>query len=765
MGTAASQSLQDGTVAVGYKRSSKFGLVNEARILRLQKDLDSAQHQIQTLQSKVGALTQQKLQLQDENNKLNQQVTRTRKELDMLRCVAEQHKRDRSLVASRVHLNPPSSATATEQSGQTEQEELSHTHSSRSETEYQKGRSGIGTGTVRSRGKSKAAQQRRAIVVDLAPAPSSSLPRAQRSTQPLDETTKALIMRGLGDNTYTSRLTLGQKQAVADSMKSMVYESGAHVIREGDNGDQLFVIAAGVVVVSNAAGDAHGELRAGHVFGELALLYNCKRTATITAKTKVVVVAIDRMTFKQVVKSAMISEQDRLLTLFGQMPLLEGLAGEYLQELVQYARETGYEPGDVIVKEGQDGDLFYLITQGEVVVSQDNVVLRHLHEGSHFGEGALLEAYNIRTATCKAVTRVVCATITREAFMKFIIPLEALGRLSYLEVDTDSELQPLNQYKEYENMKLEELETIRTLGVGGFGRVELVKNGSGKVFALKALAKSHIVATGQEEYVIGEKKIMQATANAFCAPLYKTFQDSMCLYMLTEALLGGELWHHLHVATRFSETTARFYVSCVLEGLSYLHSRNIVYRDLKPENILMTSTGYIKLVDFGFARHLTGNKKTWTFCGTPEYMAPEIVMNQGHDSGVDLWALGVLTFELLTGSTPFARKDAMDTYNMIILGIDHVPFPAYIGADAKHLILALCRDNAADRLGNRKDGMTRVKKHRWFSSVPWSELVAQTLPPPIMPELDGDQDARYFEVLEGAAQYTEVGACPWAEGF
>ncbi|XP_019714354.1 cGMP-dependent protein kinase 1-like, partial [Hippocampus comes] len=146
-------------------------------------------------------------------------------------------------------------------------------------------------------------------------------------------------------------------------------------------------------------------------------------------------------------------------------------------------------------------------------------------------------------------------------------------------------------------------------------------------------------------------------------------------------------------ATRgsFDDGTTRFYTACVIEALAELHCKGIIYRDLKPENIILDHRGYAKLVDFGFAKKVGLGKKTWTFCGTPEYVAPEIILNKGHDSSADCWSLGILVFELLSGSPPFSGSDPMKTYNIILRGINMVEFPKKITKSAANLIKRLCR--------------------------------------------------------------------------
>lgn len=197
---------------------------------------------------------------------------------------------------------------------------------------------------------------------------------------------------------------------------------------------------------------------------------------------------------------------------------------------------------------------------------------------------------------------------------------------------------------------------------------------SNRSFALKQMKKSQIVETRQQQHIMSEKEIMgdvslifppqiknklikfcfflQANSD-FIVKLFKTFKDRKYLYMLMESCLGGELWTILRDKGHFDDATTRFYTACVVEAFDYLHSRNIIYRDLKPENLLLDIQGYVKLVDFGFAKKLQNGRKTWTFCGTPEYVAPEVILNRGHDISADYWSLGVLMFELLTGNFLF----------------------------------------------------------------------------------------------------------------
>ncbi|XP_071219664.1 cGMP-dependent protein kinase 1-like isoform X2 [Salvelinus alpinus] len=299
----------------------------------------------------------------------------------------------------------------------------------------------------------------------------------------------------------------------------------------------------------------------------------------------------------------------------------------------------------------------------------------------------------------------------------------------------------------FSTVSLNDFHVICTLGVGGFSRVELVqlKSDTSRSFAMKVLKKRHILDTSQQGHILSERRIMMDAHGPFTVRLYRTFRDSKYLYMLQEACLGGELWTLLSARGSFEDGTTRFYTGCVVEALAFLHVRGIIYRDLKPENIILDHRGYAKLVDFGFAKKVGLGQKTWTFCGTPEYVAPEIILNKGHDISADCWSLGILIYELLSGSPPFSGSDPMNTYNIILRGIDMVEFPKKISKSAANLIKRLCRDNPSERVGNQKNGVKDIQKHKWFEGFNWEGLRQTTLAAPFTPTVEGPLDTRNFD--------------------
>eukprot|EP00057_Strongylocentrotus_purpuratus_P024320 XP_011678794.1 PREDICTED: cGMP-dependent protein kinase 1 [Strongylocentrotus purpuratus] len=404
------------------------------------------------------------------------------------------------------------------------------------------------------------------------------------------------------------------------------------------------------------------------------------------------------------------------------VPTFHLLPDETLNKIADVVDETYFDEGDYIVRQGASGDTMYIISKGKCQVMQKTMSgqiknTKILEKGDFFGQPAL-----------------------EGAFLQIAGGLDPVIK-NKLEDNAKSRVD-----SEFADLQLDDIHIVATLGVGGFGRVELVRlDGSNQTYALKQLKKRHIVETRQQEHIMSEKNIMLEARCDFIVRLYCTFKDNKYLYMLLEACLGGELWTILRDKGSFDDSTTRFYTACVTEALAYLHNKGIVYRDLKPENILLDNKGYGKLVDFGFAKRIGHGRKTWTFCGTPEYVAPEIILNRGHDLSADYWSLGILMFELLTGSPPFTGSDPMKTYNIILKGMDMIEFPRKITRNAANMIKKLCKDNPTERLGYQKSGLKDIQKHKWFDGFNWEGLRKRSLTPPIVPTVRSNSDASNFD--------------------
>uniref|UniRef100_A0A8C1QNW0 cGMP-dependent protein kinase n=1 Tax=Cyprinus carpio TaxID=7962 RepID=A0A8C1QNW0_CYPCA len=560
---------------------------------------------------------------------------------------------------------------------------------------------------------------------------------------------KELIKSAILDNDFMKNLEMSQIQEIVDCMYPVDYGKNSCIIKEGDVGSLVYVMEEGRVEVTKE-GLKLCTMGPVKVFGELAILYNCTRTATVRTVTSVKLWAIDRQCFQTIMMRTGLIKHAENMELLKSVLTFRGLPEEILSKLADVLEETHYEDGDYIIRQGARGDTFFIISKGKVTMTredcpgQEPVYLRSMGKGDSFGEKAL-QGEDIRTANVIAAESVTCLVIDRDSYKHLIGGLEDVSNKGSEDAEAKAKYEAENAF--FSNLNLSDFNIIDTLGVGGFGRVELVqlKSDEMKTFAMKILKKRHIVDTRQQEHIRSEKLIMQEAHSDFIVRLYRTFKDSKYLYMLMEACLGGELWTILRDRGNFDDSTTRFYTACVVEAFAYLHSKGIIYRDLKPENLILDHRGYAKLVDFGFAKKIGFGKKTWTFCGTPEYVAPEIILNKGHDISADYWSLGILMYELLTGSPPFSGPDPMKTYNIILRGIDMIEFPKKITKNAANLIKKLCRDTPSERLGNLKNGVKDIQKHKWFEGFNWDGLRKGTLMPPIIPNVTSSTDTSNFD--------------------
>ncbi|XP_050084436.1 cGMP-dependent protein kinase, isozyme 2 forms cD4/T1/T3A/T3B isoform X2 [Anopheles aquasalis] len=594
-------------------------------------------------------------------------------------------------------------------------------------------------------------QRQRAQGISAEPQSESSVLELMHVTFPKydkEDRSREIIKSAILDNDFMKNLEMTQIREIVDCMYPVQYAAGSLIIKEGDVGSIVYVMEEGRVEVSRE-GKYLSTLSGAKVLGELAILYHCQRTATITAATDCKLWAIERQCFQTIMMRTGLIRQAEYSDFLKSVPIFKNLPEDTLCKISDVLEECYYQKGDYIIRQGARGDTFFIISKGQVRVTirqdtQEEKFIRTLGKGDFFGEKAL-QGDDLRTANiiCDSPEGVTCLVIDRDTFNQLISNLDEI-RNRY---NDEGVSQRKKIYEEFREVKLSDLRVISTLGVGGFGRVELVQLAQDKSrsFALKQMKKAQIVETRQQQHIMSEKEIMSEANSDFIVKLFKTFKDRKYLYMLMESCLGGELWTILRDRGHFDDGTTRFYTACVVEAFDYLHSRNIIYRDLKPENLLLDVSGYVKLVDFGFAKKLQSGRKTWTFCGTPEYVAPEVILNRGHDISADYWSLGVLMFELLTGTPPFTGADPMRTYNIILKGIDAIEFPRNITRNASALIKKLCRDNPTERLGYQRGGISEIQKHKWFDGFYWEGLRNRSLPPPILPKVQSVVDTANFD--------------------
>ncbi|CBH16470.1 protein kinase A catalytic subunit [Trypanosoma equiperdum] len=296
--------------------------------------------------------------------------------------------------------------------------------------------------------------------------------------------------------------------------------------------------------------------------------------------------------------------------------------------------------------------------------------------------------------------------------------------------------------KDVSSWKLQDLEIRETIGTGTFGRVRLCRHrASGQYVVLKILKKQEILRMKQVDHILAESSILQELSHPFIVTMYKGFMDDDRLYLLLEYVVGGELFSHLRKAGKFPNDVAKFYSAEVVLAFEYIHECGIVYRDLKPENVLLDKQGNIKITDFGFAKRV--RDRTYTLCGTPEYLAPEIIQSKGHDRAVDWWTLGILLYEMLVGYPPFFDESPFRTYEKILEG--KLQFPKWVEMRAKDLIKSFLTIEPTKRLGSVKRGVQDVKRHKFYSGVNWNVLLQRGVAAPIHVRLNNDGDTRYFD--------------------
>ncbi|XP_044071401.1 RAC-gamma serine/threonine-protein kinase isoform X3 [Siniperca chuatsi] len=292
---------------------------------------------------------------------------------------------------------------------------------------------------------------------------------------------------------------------------------------------------------------------------------------------------------------------------------------------------------------------------------------------------------------------------------------------------------------------MSDFDYLKLLGKGTFGKVILVREkASGKYYAMKILKKEVIIAKDEVAHTLTESRVLKNTRHPFLTSLKYSFQTKDRLCFVMEYVNGGELFFHLSRERVFSEERTRFYGAEIVSALDYLHSAKIVYRDLKLENLMLDKDGHIKITDFGLCKEgITDAATMKTFCGTPEYLAPEVLEDNDYGRAVDWWGLGVVTYEMMCGRLPFYNQDHEKLFELILM--EDIKFPRTLSADAKSLLSGLLIKDPNKRLGGGPDDAKEIMRHSFFSGVDWQDVYDKKLVPPFKPQVTSETDTRYFD--------------------
>lgn len=266
---------------------------------------------------------------------------------------------------------------------------------------------------------------------------------------------------------------------------------------------------------------------------------------------------------------------------------------------------------------------------------------------------------------------------------------------------------------------------------------------------MKSLRKDVILENDQVESTKLEKEILLKAKHPFFVKMAYIFQTDQKIYFVMNFVRGGELFTHLQNEKRFKEERTKFYAAQIISAIGYLHKKKIIYRDIKPENILMGQDGYLYLADFGLAKEMTNRDYTTSFCGTPEYLAPEIIQNKGHHHAVDWWSIGILIYEMIVGFPPFYHSNQQTMYELIekfpVKFPDPVKHKIPMSEEVKDLLTKLLEKDPKDRIGS-EGGVDEIIAHPWFDGFDFDKLVKFELDPPMIPKLSDDlEDTSNFD--------------------
>jgi len=556
---------------------------------------------------------------------------------------------------------------------------------------------------------------------------------------------------------FFKQLDTESMMRISEALSTLSYEAGETIISKGEEGNVFYVVKSGQVKVTDIeVGDSKFDdtvFGPGGFFGERALVTEEKRVANVKALDKVTLFCLSKVDFNNVLgdfNEVLHRCSDKALLM--SMPLFRrsGVTEHEATTLAGMLKDVDFPVGHVFFTEGQVVDKsdrsIYIVRSGSATISTKSGQIHNLTSGGYFGDVNFGTTENEGDDTVVSTTTVTVTEACKVGVLSMSDLEAVLGNLSRLLKIKEGESRPT---KLDTSIKMEELKKHKILGVGSFGKVWLmsreVETGT-ETFALKIQSKRELIGHKLADAAVREKNIMASINSPFIIRLFNAYQDEKHLYMLMQVVQGGELFDVVHTNYRngIREEYAKFYAAGILEGLAYMHKCQIVYRDLKPENVLIDRKGYTVIVDLGFAKVV--QDKTFTLCGTPLYLAPEVILSRGHDKGADFWSWGILIFEMIVGLTPFYEDniEQLALLKKIVQG--KYVFPSgKMSESSRDIVRKLLSRNPIHRLGCLAGAEKDVKDHEWFGDFDFDQLVKQEMKAPWVPQVKSALDSSNFD--------------------
>jgi len=609
--------------------------------------------------------------------------------------------------------------------------------------------------------------------------PADGGPRAPRAHRDVGVIAKACegisLFQGLHED---------DRKELFQSMYLLEYQPNQDIIKQGEEGRNFYVIFQGspMVRIANSKNELVVEkrLRPGDTFGEVALLHSVPRSATVTCceDSRVKVWALDRVTFSQLLSNSAFNRRNRYVALLKKVEPLKHLEEYNIMLLADALEPRSFLKDETIVQQGKlETAGFHIIEKGSVSVRLElaEKEVNRLKKGDYFGEVTLLRE-EPPTASVICDTNVDTLTLDNASFHRLLGAEARKGFASsmtqYKYDDMDTSVRNANKVATATAAAAPDIDTsgvggkvegkhtlvtsqsqrgefsfLKEIGLGMSGVAYLCQLSQyNKYVVVKMMKKMKLLRMNQVENVMRERAILQQFDCPFIVSGFGSFQDKHYLYLAMEFMAGGELFRLLVEKKKLEVAPARFYAAEVLLALEYIHKRGYVYRDLKPENILLDAQGFSKLADLGFCKPLKRGEKTYTTCGTTDYMSPEVMLCKGHDRGADLWSFGVFIFEMLAGFAPFESATDNDRYNKILRGT--IVFPDDFNLHAKDIVSQLCTVDVSKRLGYTAAGLEEVKQHRFFAGVDWRAMEEHKIEPPFKPRQLGAAQLKQLHPLK-----------------